>query len=398
MTSQIYKFIKEKFDVMPEWLQISTFILFVFALLALIFSPKYIDIRLVGNFGDGDFPIGEARVEIETEDRVITMVTDGKGRFSVPIGLVNPLTNYVFVLYPDSQTKRQIDVNVSGHKAFINWNKLTYSREKDEYQFSTLLNIPFITFAYAQRNIVEFRAMDKVDDVVLEAISKTTGIKTTEIRLQANLSDDLSLSNYDLSYINYRLNKEFGIEAWDEIWKNAKTTEDIVGIARALYYQDKPWGEHLVNRNKKLSILLSEAKDKYSQELYNEFLTARALRKSGNNKGSIELLKQIISQQPDFYLAKYNQALAYDSLSNFELAKSSYNDAIDLQSKEGFSDASIYNTYGRFLYRNGMYKESLRAYIKVKEINPDRSYSDEYVNDSLEKLGCSSIEQCITTP
>ena len=394
----MFKFIKKYFDKMPDWVQIPTYILFVLGFFGLLFSPKYIDIRLVGNFGDGDFPIGEARVEIETEDRVITMVTDSKGRFSVPIGLANPLGNYIFVLYPDSQTRRQIDVNVSGYKAFINWNKLTYSREKDKYEFSSLLNFPFITSAYAQGDIIEFRAMDKVDDVVLEAISKTTGIKSTEINLQANLSDDLSLSNYDLSYINYRLNKDFGIEAWDEIWDNAKTAEDIIGIARALYYQDKPWGEHLVSRNKNISILLSEAKDKYPQVLYNKFLTARALRKSGNNKASIELLNQVISQQPDFYLAKYNQALAYDSLSNFELAKSAYNDAIELQRKEGFSDASIYNTYGRFLYRNERYKESLRAYIKVREINPDRSYSAEYIDDSLKKLGCSTVEQCITKP
>jgi len=396
MISGIFNFIKDKFDAMPEWLQIITFILFLACFFGLLFSPKYIDIRLVGTLGEGEFPLAEAKVEIETEDRVITMVTDGKGRFSVPIGLANPITDYTFVLYPDSKTKRQVDVNVGGHKAFTDWNKLTYSREKDEYKFTSTLTNPFISNAYAQDNLAKFRSKDNIDDVVIDAISKTTGLKTTEISLKARLSEDLLLSNYDLSYINHRLNSEFGIDAWEKIWDNAKSPEDIVGISRALYYQDKPWGDHLVSRNKNISRLLSESKEKYPHNIYEEFLSARILRKSGNNEKAIKVLNNILVKEPDFYLAKYNQALAYDAISKTESAKSAYQEAIEIQTKQKFEDASLYNTYGRFLYRNGMYKNSLKAYLKVKEIEPGRDFSDEYITDSLNKLGCNNIEVCVS--
>jgi len=381
---------------MPEWLQISTFTLFVLSFLALIFTPKYIDVRLVGIINDKEFPIAEAKVEIETKDRVITMISNSEGRFSVPLGMINPASKYTFVLYPDTRTKRQLDIDVGGHKAYSSWNKLTYSQENDKYNFSFFPLPNLFTSAYAQDDINEFRNVDKIDDVVIAAIAEFTGTSVDDINLRASLVDDLELGNYELSYVNFKLKENFNIDAWKGIWESAKTPEDIISISRAAHYQDKPWGEHLISRNKNIARLMTEAKSVYPEEVYNSFLTARALRKAGDIKKSIEVLDSVLVSNPGFYLARYNEALAYSALENKEEAVRAFDQAARLQTEHGFKDAGLFNSYGRFLYKQGDYEGSLKLYERVKIIDPDRDYIDQYIEDSLGKLGCTAIDDCIT--
>ncbi len=398
MASILLRFIKQKFDQMPEWLQISTFIVFITSFLALIFTPKYIDIRLVGTLGEGEFPLAEARVEIETHDRVITMVTDTKGRFSVPIGLANPITEYTFVLYPDSKTMRQVDVKVSGHQAFKKWNKLTYSKDTDTYSFELTATPAIFSHAQAQSGIEQFRATDEIDDVVLDAIANSLGIQSHQIDLQANLYRELGLGNYEMSYISYRLKEAYKVDAWEDIWNIAETPEDIIGITRAAVYQDKPWEEHLIWQNKNIEILLNEAGNIYPGNVYNAFLTARTLRKSGDLNASIDMLENILKQHPDLYLVNYNLALAYSANNANSKAMAAFNKSIQIQNTLHFREASLYDSYGRHLYDAGQYKKALLMYQKALQIEPQKNTANPYINAVLTQLNCESVDECLAAP
>jgi tetratricopeptide (TPR) repeat protein len=392
MITKVYEFLTENFGKMPKIVQIITYLVFLSVFVSLLYGPRYIDVRLLSTIEEDEFPLGGARIDIESGDRVLRMYTNQDGRFSVPITWANPIGSYRFILYPEPGNNRLKEVSVSGTKAFKTWPKLIYSRAKDSYEFRSAGSFSLFSSAYAQN--VGFLNQDDIGGVIVQSISKSSGIDVSDIHLSSKLTSDLSLTNYDISYINFNLKKSFNIDSWDKLTKNAETVEDVIAISRSLYYQDKPWGEHLISRFKDTNRLLSEAREKYPNEIFETFSEARTLRKAGQISKSLKLLSSVLAEHPNFYLAKYNQALAYQAEGHLKDADQAFLETIRIQENSGFLDASIYNTYGRFLFENGRSKAAINKFKKVKSINPNRDYVDEYINDVLKILNCENLETC----
>jgi len=251
MVTSLFTFIKVTFDKMPVWVQIPTYILFVMSFLALLFTPRYIDIRLVSNIGGDEFPLKGAVVEIESDQRVLTMITNERGRFSVPISFANPLQNFTFVLYPEPKTNRQKDVDVGGIKAFNYWNKLTYDRSDDQYEFAALPSFSLISTAIAQDGVSVLKSPESIDKAIVGLIAKAKGISIEEIQLESKLKGDLNLTNYDLSYISFVLEKQFDIYVWDSLWEKANTVDDVIVLSKDLLSKD-PLSKSLLHQDKPL--------------------------------------------------------------------------------------------------------------------------------------------------
>jgi hypothetical protein len=246
MPIKIFDFIKSKFDHMPSWVQITTFIFFVFTLGFSYYSPKYIDIKLMDKALE--FPIIGAIVQIEGGERVLRMVTDTDGRFSVPISFANPLSEYTFVLIPEPGEKYQKDVVVSGVRAFSSkWNKLYYYRSEKRYEFSSYLKVNLVNTAFAG-DLSLSSADTKIVSSVTKAISEITKLPPDQVSLNLKLREDLSISNYDLSYISYSLGKKYQIEPWEKYSSEASTVKDLVDITKILSEKKMSWDDYLTDK------------------------------------------------------------------------------------------------------------------------------------------------------
>jgi tetratricopeptide (TPR) repeat protein len=105
--------------------------------------------------------------------------------------------------------------------------------------------------------------------------------------------------------------------------------------------------------------------------LYDQYLKARKLRYEGKPAEAIPLLNNVVKAQPDFYLGWYNLARAHDEEGHANDAKAAYERAIELERKAGLKDASLYNTYGFFLYRQKKFGDAIEPLKTALEIAPD---------------------------
>lgn len=108
-------------------------------------------------------------------------------------------------------------------------------------------------------------------------------------------------------------------------------------------------------------------------EDYEKFNEGRLLKRKGSNEQAIELIEEVLEKHPTFYLGWYNLALSYDSLNDFLNANQAYKKAIELEPEQPKRDASIYNTYGYFLYRHERYEEAiiqLKKALKIDQNHP----------------------------
>jgi tetratricopeptide (TPR) repeat protein len=99
--------------------------------------------------------------------------------------------------------------------------------------------------------------------------------------------------------------------------------------------------------------ILSAAHGILDEKSYGDFGTARTLRENGDFHGAISILEPILNKYPNFYFGWYNLALSYDNLNEFSNADVAYQKAIRLEPTQKVRDASLYNTYGFFLLRQG---------------------------------------------
>ncbi|MBI4528161.1 MAG: tetratricopeptide repeat protein [Deltaproteobacteria bacterium] len=115
---------------------------------------------------------------------------------------------------------------------------------------------------------------------------------------------------------------------------------------------------------------LDSAKASLSPDQYARFLEARELRRNQRYDKAIALLSDLVRSRSDFYLGWYNLALAYDDKKDFPNAKKAYERAVELEPKQPARDASLYNSYGYFLYSNRKYQEAIPYLKKALEIEP----------------------------
>lgn len=204
-----------------------------------------------------------------------------------------------------------------------------------------------------------------------------------------------SIDNYIETIVNlsrvvdtfYNYDKESGLYHYYSLLEFDKDRIDIYLSLSALKSRDENWlmlrkptatltslpGDYYgkkVLRYKKISF---QTKYSIRYEDYNNFITARELRKEGDFKGSINLLDVISQKDPTSYPAWYNLALSYDNIDAKSLANGAYQKAAYLVSKLDSKDENFYVAYADFLYRNGKYQEAFENSINALKINPHNS-------------------------
>lgn len=369
--SILFGFLKERFQSMPQWVQVSTYITFVILFVYLFTAPRFLDMRLVSNDYGDEFPIGGAQIEIEIDGRVLILLTDSKGRFSVPITTSAPIGSYLFILSPDSNSNKIKEIEVPVSNSYLKRSKIIYSKKTNAYQIipngiihntkKLLSSIHFISTAYADTNSV----VDKgIENEILNALEVITNISPTQISKNVSIRDDLNLDNIDLSYINSRLNKKYNIDALSVFQHNAKTVGDLIEIAKKLYYEQEPSSEIQPSPLPKASPATRSfsppvalvAPVVISPQLMIKYKLGKVLRKSERYDLALDIFKKITQEQPLFYEAWFHLALTYDALSQNEQAEAAFKLAIAHMNTK--KDDRLYHSYGMFLFKQERYKEA----------------------------------------
>lgn len=374
--NDLFKFIKERFASMPQWVQVLTYVSFVLLFIYLLTAPRFLDMRLVSNDYDEEFPIGGAQIEVEISGRVLTLLTDTKGRFSVPISTSHPLGSYLFILTPDSNSSRIKEIQIPVSNSYLSRSKIIYSKKNNNYKIvpngildkspNTLISLNFIRPVYADdKQINSTASKDEIATEILKSLEVITKIPFNKITVDISLRD-LQLDNIDLSYINDRLNKKYNIDSLPDFLRSAGTVEDLITIANNKYFKNKP-SETTNVINKSVAIAKNFADDIPSQFI-KEFKYAKLLRKSKKNDLAIKVLEPIVAQQPKFYLAWLNLALAYEDLGDNTKAETAFLTAIAIEQERKLKDSAVYNAYGMYLFKLHKYKEAAVQFDKEKQL------------------------------
>ncbi len=379
----LFNFIKERFSAMPQWVQISTYISFVVVFLYLFTAPRFLDMRLVSNDYGDEFPIGGAQVEVEVSGRVLTLLTDTKGRFSVPVSTHHPLGSYLFILSPDSNSGKIKEITVPVSNSYLERSKIIYSKKTNTYQIvpngiienthKVLATVALINSAYADDNKPPVNNPPKaqIENEILSALERVTKIPIEKIPLNVTLTD-LQLDNIDLSYISDRLNKKYHIDCLPDFLRSAMTVQDLITIANHQYYKNNPLPA--VNLAIKKVQAMGESLSAMPEQAMKDYKVAKSLRKSKKQDLAIQLLEKVVKQQPKFYSAWLNLALAYDEAGDNSKAEAAFLSAIAIEQEKKLNDAAVYNAYGIFLVKLNRYKEATQQFNKEKQLkmlNPE---------------------------
>ena len=130
-----------------------------------------------------------------------------------------------------------------------------------------------------------------------------------------------------------------------------------------------------------------QVKKQLSDTAYLNYLKARQLRKEEKKyPEAISLLEPIVQEMPDFYLGWYNLALAYDSSNDINKAKEIYQKAITLETKLKARDASIYNSYGHFFYKQEKYQDAIAQFEIALKLDPSNPRAKNNILQAKNKL------------
>ncbi len=124
-------------------------------------------------------------------------------------------------------------------------------------------------------------------------------------------------------------------------------------------------------RSEQYAEAMAAARGALPPDAYGRFLRARELRKTGRPRDAVPILNELTAAYPEFFLGWYNLALAYDDLNQLAPATRAYQKAIELEPQQPGRDASLYNSYGFFLYRLGKTREAVPVLRKALEIDPE---------------------------
>lgn len=407
MYKGIWKFLEKAYDKMPLWVQIPTFIILLFTLIYVLLSPKFIDGELIAFSREGrNIPIPNSILEVYiSPGRWIRLYTKTDGRFTLPIPIKTPFNDVRIRFYPSGLREGSYEAKVDYKKFFNSEIKLEYNEEKNSSAGFYIKE----KIAYGVNLIPTANAQDKanltgktvykpvVDDVskfVKESASNRLNRNIEESNLNKSFLD-VGLDSVDLAYIFADIRREYDLGIKSDLWGYAESLQDIIRFSREEFYRYRPWGEHDSSRINKMKILFQKAKVDYGLSAYELYQDARILRKSEKVFVAINILKDIVEIESDFYLAWFDLALAYRAAGMTKLANKAFEKAISLNESQNLEHAAIYNTYGRFLYWQCKPKESILYLKKTLEIKPDYGYTRSYIRDSETLLGGQlTIDTC----
>jgi Flp pilus assembly protein TadD len=182
----------------------------------------------------------------------------------------------------------------------------------------------------------------------------------------------------DSLYIYYTLlslNKRFA-QTDIKLFAVQERIEVPKALSTALESAEGPTQENFARINKDYRSILTASKDSLSVEQYDKFAAGQRLRKNGEYEKAVELLNEVVKNNPSYYLGWYNLALAYDDgLKDFEKANQAYKKATELEPHQPTRHPSLYNNYGYFLLKHKKYEDAVK-YLKIAvELNPDHPYA-----------------------
>jgi len=212
----------------------------------------------------------------------------------------------------------------------------------------------------------------------LESADKTTGVDAAAAAKYlldaASIAD--SYTAYDKTQNTYQaytlLSLSKKLAGTDLRLFSAKNSQPVTAAqSQALQAAVRKPGDYLAQRMQVYTGESVKAQSVLSADQYDQFNRARKLRQEGNAAEAIPQLKEVVRLKPDFYLGWFNLALAYDERGDFPAAKTAYESAIQLESKGQLRDASLYNSYGYFLFRNKKYPEAIANLKHALKLAPD---------------------------
>ncbi|WP_447789257.1 hypothetical protein [Pseudomonas farris] len=131
-----------------------------------------------------------------------------------------------------------------------------------------------------------------------------------------------------------------------------------------------------------------------SAQQYKKFSDARQARRADAPQQAIPLLKEVLAQQPDFYLGWFNLALAYSRTEEELDARQAYKRAVALEPLQLARDSSIYNAYGHFLLERHEYCESTKLLEQALTLEPQNTVAQR----NLEEVRSEMLQGAIQCP
>lgn len=145
--------------------------------------------------------------------------------------------------------------------------------------------------------------------------------------------------------------------------------------------------EYQARRQANYERITSDAQKQISPEAYRLYQEGRGLRLRGDTKAATASLKEAVRLAPKFFMAWYNLGLAWDTAGMMVEAENAYKRALELEPDQLTHDASIYNTYGWLLYRQGRYQDARPMFQKALQIDPSHPIARRNLAAVEDRLG-----------
>ena len=128
--------------------------------------------------------------------------------------------------------------------------------------------------------------------------------------------------------------------------------------------------------------------DRFQPDIRSELVSlleeARQERRSGNSDQAIESLQQIIKDQPDYYRAHFNLALAFVNQERYDESIQAFTKALEIKNSNKIADVTIYNSLGwTYLHAGDLEKAEEFLLLAVKNV--------EFLTDSSKKRVFNNI-------
>jgi len=191
------------------------------------------------------------------------------------------------------------------------------------------------------------------DAIDIERLSQYL-VESAEIeKTYFNFSENDKVFNY---YVLTKFDKEL-ISAYLKLFSIVNQTKIPSSIQQKIDNSEAPEIEEINQRYYRNRLDVRNSATIYARETLNLSPEAERQYKTGRNhrikqeyEKAINILNQVISESPSYYLGWLDLALAYDGNKQWEHAEEAYIKSAELDSLHNSShhDASVYNSYGFF--------------------------------------------------
>jgi len=215
---KLFGFLNDKWVDMPSGIKVFTYLTVLASFVYLLFTPQFIDGKVVGVYADSDqeYAIQHEMFELDIEGRTIRFVTNGRGRFAIPKPNKFPFTKVELTFFPEgTENGSPEDLVVlefadslmgeakiyTNNGDFSTNNPVAQSRETRSSILSFLL-----PSAYAQTGAILPRAENarNVEQQVRTILSKE--LEGANVSYKSRI-EDLKISNRKLSSVLSQVEK-----------------------------------------------------------------------------------------------------------------------------------------------------------------------------------------------